>query len=226
MIERRRRKLLRCSIKMGNLRSMIINPLTTMLRKCPKGWTWNRYFMSSHIGSTLTFPTYYIPWIYLKMFHVICGVTYHPKKVTSWKWGEILFLQILKRIIGQDEKIEEIMTTHFHIKKAMSHGFWRKKILIWKRKLYWARRFPLVMCLLYDVVSLKTKIADLKSHDHLNLLRVCIMSKKWFYYYFISFTTQVKMKLFVCIYFVGSLSILCAWVCQPRLSRWPIVCHI
>ena len=115
------------------------------------------YFMCFHIGSILIFPTYYIPCIYFKMFHVLCGITYHQKKVTSWKSRKILFLQILKRSIVQDKKIKESMVTLFLLEKVMSHGFWRKKILIWKSKLYWAWRRILVMGIIYDVASILIK---------------------------------------------------------------------
>ena len=91
------------------------------------------------------------------MYDVVCGYAYHPKKRTCYLLGDILFLQILKRIIGQDNKIEERMTRLFHLKKEMSHGFWRKKILIWQRKLYWEWKCLLFMGLLYDVASLHTK---------------------------------------------------------------------
>jgi hypothetical protein len=36
--------------------------------------------------------------------------------------GEILFLQILKRNIGQENKVEERMVPLGLLKKAMSHG--------------------------------------------------------------------------------------------------------
>ena len=128
--------------------------LTPMFRKCQFRWKGNMYFMNFHIGSILRFPTYYITYTYLKMWHVLCGLTYHPKRRTSYLPREILFLQILKRNIGQDKKIEERMDTLFHLKKVISQGFWRKKTLIWKRKLYWAWRHLLFMELLYNVASI------------------------------------------------------------------------
>ena len=139
---------------MGNQCSMTLNSSTPMLIKFPKRWKGNQYFMSSNIGSFLSLSTFYIPCIYLKMFHVLCGATYHPKIFTSWLLWEIVFLQILRRSIGQDKKINERIASLFHLKKAMSHGFWRKNILIWHRNLYWERRRPLVMGILYDVDSL------------------------------------------------------------------------
>ena len=40
----------------------------------------------------------------LKMFHLHYGGTYHRNKITHWLLREILFLQKLKRNIGQDKK--------------------------------------------------------------------------------------------------------------------------
>ena len=136
---------------------MIPNSSTLMLWNFPLGWKGNMSFMSSYIGKILIFPTYYIPCIYLKMFHLLYGGTYRQNKVTHWLSGEILFLQKLKRNIGQDKKVEERLVPLGLSKKVMSHGFWRKKIFLWKMKLYWVWRCLIYMSLPYDVVSLCIK---------------------------------------------------------------------
>ena len=115
-------------------------------------------------------------WEHLKISHLLDPMHIF-KNVSSSLWthisykrrksclpGEILFLQILKRSISQDKKIEERMATLFHLKKAMSHGFWRKKILIWKSKLYWVWRRILVMGLIFDVASILIKIWRVWNH--------------------------------------------------------------
>ena len=57
------------------------------------------------------------------MFHLLYGGTYHGIKVTQWLLGEILLLQILKRDIGQETKIDESLVPLGVLKKVMSHGF-------------------------------------------------------------------------------------------------------
>jgi hypothetical protein len=58
----------------------------------------------------------------------------------------------------------------------------------------------------------------LKSHDHLNLLRVCILNT-WFFFYTIGknmlCTHSVMVINDVYVYFVVSLSFACAWLCEP-----------
>ena len=43
--------------------------------------------------------------IYLKIFNLLYGVTYHLKKVTHWLLREISFLQKVKGNIGQEKKV-------------------------------------------------------------------------------------------------------------------------
>jgi hypothetical protein len=57
------------------------------------------------------------------MFHYIYGGIYHRIKVTHWLLREILFLQILKRDIDQEKKLEERLVPLGILKKVMSHGF-------------------------------------------------------------------------------------------------------
>ena len=58
----------------------------------------------------------------LKTNHIYGG-TYHQIKETHWFLGEILLLQILKRDIGQETKLEEMLVSLVILKKVMSHGF-------------------------------------------------------------------------------------------------------
>jgi hypothetical protein len=51
------------------------------------------------------------------------GGTYHGIKVTHCFSGEILLIQILKRDMGQETKLDERFVPHGILKKAMSHGF-------------------------------------------------------------------------------------------------------
>jgi hypothetical protein len=58
-----------------------------------------------------------------KIFHLLYGGTYHGIKETHWLLGDILLLQILKRDIGQETKLEEMLVSLVILKKVMSHGF-------------------------------------------------------------------------------------------------------
>jgi len=58
-----------------------------------------------------------------KIFHLLHGGTYHRIKETHWLLGDILLLQILKRDIGQETKLEEMLVSLVILKKVMSHGF-------------------------------------------------------------------------------------------------------
>jgi hypothetical protein len=71
----------------------------------------------------LNISTYKIPYIYLKMFHIIYGGTYHQKKVTHWLLGEIMFLQKVKRNTFQENKVEERLVPLGLSMKVMSHGY-------------------------------------------------------------------------------------------------------
>jgi hypothetical protein len=57
------------------------------------------------------------------MFHLLCGGTYHQNKVTHLLLGEILFIQKVKRNIGQEKKVEERLVPLGLSKKVMSHGY-------------------------------------------------------------------------------------------------------
>ena len=151
--ERRRRRLHKFSNQKGSLCSMIRNSLKLMLRNFPLGWKGYLSFMSSNIGSILRFPTYYIPCIYLKKNHLLYRGTYHQNKVTHWLLGEILFLQKVKRNIGQEKKVEDRLVPLGLSIKVMSHGYWIKLIFLWQRKLYWVWMFLVYMCLHYDTTS-------------------------------------------------------------------------
>jgi hypothetical protein len=79
--------------------------------------------MSFHIGRILRLPTYYIPCIYSKIFHILYGGTYNRIKETHWMLGEILLIQILKRDVDHENKVEERLVPLGLLKKLMSHGF-------------------------------------------------------------------------------------------------------
>ena len=71
------------------------------------------------------------------LMHIFKNVSYSlwthisSKKSYIMALGEILFLRILKREIGQENKVEERMVPPSLLKKAMSHGFCRNMIFLW-----------------------------------------------------------------------------------------------
>ena len=69
-------------------------------------------------------------------------------------------------------------------------------------------------CSLQCCFATDENLLGLKSHEHLNLLRVRIMPKT-IYIDLIYILPQIKMQLIVCVYIVVSLSVVCAWMCEP-----------
>ena len=131
MTHRRRRNLHNYLIQMGNLCSKILNVLAP-------------------IGMKIKSRSYGLPyWYHPKISHLIYPMNIFKnvsssfwrhissKKATQWLLGEILFLQILKREIGQGNKVEERLVPLGLLNKTMPHVFWRKMFFLWKRMLYW-----------------------------------------------------------------------------------------
>ena len=187
MRERMRRSLDKYLIQMGSLCLMIQNYLTPMLRNFQLEWKGNLSFLSSHVGSILRFPTYYIPCIYLKMFHLLYGGTYHRKKGTLCLLGEILFLQKLKRNIGQDKKLEERLVPLKSFKEGVISWILKKDNLSLEKEVIMSVRVPsLYWSSLWCCFTVEDCFSGSKLHDHVNLLRIHML-KTWFILFFILF---------------------------------------
>ena len=94
------------------------------------------YVEKFHIGMKNKFVFYELPyWEHLKIAHLLDTMHIfknvssslwghiNQNKVTHWLLGEVLFLQKLKRNIGEDTKLEERLVPSGLSKKVMSHGF-------------------------------------------------------------------------------------------------------
>ena len=108
----------------SNVQPMIDDPefFNTYVEKMPKGMKRKSIFYELPYWEHLNISHLLDPMHNSKKIHVLCGIKCHPKKVTNCLLGNILFLQILKRSIGQDKKLERLAPL-FHFKKVMSHGF-------------------------------------------------------------------------------------------------------
>ena len=107
--------------------------------------------------------------------------------MTHWLLGKILLLQKLKTNIDQENKVEEVKVPLIGLsKKVISHGFKKKDDLSLEKEVIMRVRVPssygssLCHCFIME-----DHLSGLKSHDHLNFLRVR-MSKHDFIicYYF------------------------------------------
>ena len=89
-----------------------------------------------------------------------------------------------RRLEVWDQRWALVPLIHGFSKKVRSHGFKKKDDISFAKEFIVDVRVPTS----YGSSLRRNFIADdhlsgLKSHDHLNLLRVRIMSKAWFYYF-------------------------------------------
>jgi hypothetical protein len=77
--------------------------------------------------------------------------------------------------------------------------------------------------------TIEVHLSGLKSHDHMNLLRVC-MSNTWFFFYSVGknilYTHSFMEISNVCVYFVVSLSFSHVWLYELWLPLGSMTCHI
>ena len=135
------------------------------------------------------------------MFHLLYGGTYHRNKVvTRWLSREISFLRKLKRSIGTRQENRGVVGPSWNFEEGDVPWILKKNDLSLAKEVILGVKVPyLYWSTLRHCFTIDEFLSRVKSHDHLNLIKVH-MSKKCFYFWFLSLTPQAKTQLIFCVF--------------------------